>query len=172
MTNAYWRRGAASAIVAMLGSAALADTAAVADRDLVMRARAALGEVQAFERLNAEIVKRCHEPVTGAYGDWREEFHADLERVRALDQVLQRRASGTRVDAAADERLQSFTEVEGQVLYSRCLRWSTLLIQRESALRAGLSAKFNYLRENEARLRAVIGNDAAWQEWRAAGTLP
>ena len=142
------------------------------DLELVKRARAAIGEVRAFEHLNDEVAKRCHEPVTGAYADWREEFHADLERARSLDKALQQRAPEASREAQPDERLKAFTEVEGQALYSRCLRWSTLLIQHESPLRAGVATQLGFLRDNEPRLRAILGNDAQWQEWRAAGSLP
>ena len=142
------------------------------DLALVTRARAALGEVRAFQRLNEAIIKRCQEPVSGAYGDWRDEFGAGLERVHALDRALQRRLPETGTEPPTDDRLRQFAEAEGQVLYSRCLRWSTLLIQRESPVRAGIAASFGFLKESEARLRAIIGNDAQWQEWRAAGALP
>jgi hypothetical protein len=142
------------------------------DFELVHQARAALAEVRAFERLNADVVRRCGEPVTGSWSDWREEFRADLERARALDKALQRRAPDPPAEQHADERLRPFTEVDGQALYSRCVRWSSLLIQHESPLRAAIAQPLGYLRENEQRLRSVLGNDAAWQEWRAAGALP
>jgi hypothetical protein len=159
-------------LLAIPGAVAAAEGPKSPDFELVARARAALGEVRSFERLNDEIVKRCHEPVTGAYGDWREEFHADLERAHALDKALQRRVPDAVREPQADERLKPFTEVDGQALNSRCLRWSTLLIQHESPLRSSIAAQFGFLRENESRLRAVLGNDAEWQEWRAAGALP
>lgn len=153
--------------------AAFADAPAGSELDLVKRARAALGEVRAFEHLNADIIKRCQDPtVTGAYGDWREEFHDDLERAHALDKALQRRTPEATTAAPADDRLRQFTEVEGQALYSRCLRWSTLLIQRESPVRAGIASRFAFLKESESQLRAVLGNDSLWDQWRAAGTLP
>ncbi len=159
-------------VLATGGPLMAAETPSASDLELVKRARAALGEVRAFEQLNEEVVKRCHEPVTGAYGDWREEFHSDLERTYALDKALQHRAPHAAREPQADERLKAFTEVDGQALYARCLRWSTLLIQRESPLRAGIATQFGFLRENEARLRTILGNDAEWQEWRAAGSLP
>jgi hypothetical protein len=159
-------------LLAIHGAIAAAEGPKSPDFELVTRARTALGEVRAFGRLNDEVVKRCHEPVTGAYGDWREEFHADLERAHALDTALQRRVPDAVREPQADERLKAFTAVDGQALNSMCLRWSTLLIQHESPLRSAIAAQFGFLRENEARLRAILGNDAQWQEWRAAGTLP
>jgi hypothetical protein len=159
-------------VLAISASIAAAEGPSSPDLELVARARAALGEVRAFEHLNDEIVKRCHEPVTGAYGDWREEFRADLARAHALDKALQRRAADATREPRPDERLTAFTEVEGQALYSRCLRWSTLLIQRESPLRADIAVRFGFLTENETRLRTILGNDAEWQEWRTAGALP
>jgi hypothetical protein len=159
-------------LLAIPGAIAAAEGSKPPDLELVTRARASLGEVRSFERLNDEVVKRCHEPVTGAYGDWREEFHADLERAHALGKELQRRVPEAAREPQADERLKAFTEVDGQALNSRCLRWSTLLIQHESPLRSAIAAQFGFLRENEARLRAILGNDAEWQEWRAAGALP
>ena len=159
-------------VFAIGGPIMAAEAPSASDLELVKRARATLVEVRAFERLNEEVVKRCHEPVTGAYGDWREEFQADLRRAHALDEALQHRAPDAARQPQADERLKAFTEVEGQALYSRCLRWSTLLIQRESPLRAGIATQFGFLRENEARLRTILGNDAEWQEWRATGSLP
>jgi hypothetical protein len=162
----------ATGVLAIAGSAAAADEPPSPDLELVTRARSALGDVRAFERLNEEVVRRCHEPVTGAYGDWREEFHADLERAHALAKALRRRVTEDAQEPPADERLRAFTEIEGQALYSRCLRWSTLLIQRESPIRADIAAHFGFLRDNEARLRTILGNDAAWREWRATGALP
>jgi len=159
-------------VLAIAAAIAAADAPQSPDLGLVTHARTALGELRAFEHLNDEIVKRCHEPVTGAYGDWREEFHADLERANALERALQRRVAAAPRETRDDERLKSFTEVEGQALNSRCLRWSTLLIQRESPLRAGIAVQLDFLRDNEARLRTILGNDAQWQEWRAAGLLP
>jgi hypothetical protein len=168
------RRAVAAAIMvlATAGPVAAAEGPRSPDLELVTRARAALGEVRAFEHLNDEVVKRCHEPVTGAYGDWREEFRADLERARALDKALQHRLPDATRQPPADERLKAFTDAEGQALYSRCLRWSTLLIQHESPLRSGIASQFGFLKENEARLRVILGNDAEWQEWRSAGSLP
>jgi len=166
------RACAALAVMALL---AIARTAAAespsADLELLTRARAAISDVRAFERLNEDIVRLCREPVTGAYGDWREEFHADLERAHALAKALQRRLPGDLAEAPGDDRLKAFTEVEGQALQSRCLRWSTLLIQRESPVRADVAARFALLRDNEARLRAILANDAAWQEWRTSGAV-
>lgn len=158
--------------ILLAAPALAADTPAAADLELVTRTRAALSEVRAFEHLNDDIVKRCREPVTGAYGDWRDEFKADLARTRALDKALQQRLPGREAAPAADDRLKPFTEAEGQPLYSRCLRWSTLLIQRESPVRSDLASRFAFLRDNETRIRTVIGNDVEWQQWRAAGTLP
>jgi hypothetical protein len=159
-------------VLGLAGAVAAAEGPKSPDLELVTRARAALGEVRAFEHLNEEIVRRCHEPVTGAYGDWREEFQADLGRAHELDKALLRRMPDAPREPPADERLKAFTEVEGQALVSRCLRWSTLLIQHESPLRSGIAAQFGFLKDNEARLRAILGNDAEWQEWRAAGAVP
>jgi len=158
--------------LALTGPRAFADAPGGSDLELVTRARAALGDLHAFERLNDEVVRRCHEPVTGAYADWREESHADLERAHALAKALRRRAGEDTHEPAIDQQLKQFTDVEGQALFSRCLRWSTLLIQRESPIRADAAARLGFLRDNEARLRAILGNDAEWQEWRAAGSLP
>lgn len=147
-----------------------ADTAT--DLALVGRMRTVLGDVQAFEHLNDEIVRRCHEPVSGAYSDWRDEFRVDLERAHALARVLRRRLTNVPLEPRADERLKDFSEAEGQSLVSRCMRWSTLLIQRESPIRAEISARFGFLRDNEAALRAILADDAKWQQWRAAGSMP
>ena len=169
------RRIALTVVAAMLAFAPMLARAAaesVPDLELVRRARAALAQLKAFERLNAEIVKRCHEPVTGAYGDWRDEFRTDLERAHALDKALQQRAPDAATASTNDERLRPFTETEGQALYSQCLRWSTLLIQHESPARAELSAVFAFLKDNESRLRMLIGDEAVWREWRAAGAVP
>jgi hypothetical protein len=162
----------ATPVLLLAPAFAAAGTPLAADLELVTRTRAVLGEVRAFERLNGEIAGRCHEPVAGAYGDWREEFQADLERARALGTALQRRLAGRETAVAPDDRLKPFTEAEGQLLYSRCLRWSTLLIQRESPVRAELASRFAFLRDNETRIRAIVANDTEWQEWRAAGALP
>jgi hypothetical protein len=159
-------------LLAIHGAIAAAEEPKSPDLELITRARTALGDVRAFERLNDEVIKRCHEPVTGAYGDWREEFHADLERAHALDKALQRRVPDAAREPQADERLKAFKEVDGQALNSMCLRWSTLLIQHESPLRSAIAVPLGFLRENEARLRAILGNDAQWQEWRGAGALP
>lgn len=159
---------------ALLAIAAAATAAGAAPPDglaLARRARAALAELRAFERLNAEIVKRCHEPVTGAYGDWREEFHVDLTRAHALDKALLRRWPDAADVPAEDERLKPFLAAEGQALYSLCLRWSTLLIQRESPVRTELAAHLGLLRDNEPRLRELLADDALWQEWRTSGVL-
>jgi len=172
--NAMARSGGlVVAAIAMLLSTAIARADAPSPEfDLVHRARTALAELRAFERLNAEIVKRCQDPVTGAYGDWREEFRAELDHAHALDKALQRRAPDNAAPPPEDVRLKPFVESDGQVLYSRCLRWSTLLIQRESPVRADIGATLRFLKDNEARLKAIIADDAAWQAWRAAGASP
>ena len=161
-----------TAALALAAAAGAAEAPGSSDLELVTGARTALGDIGAFQRLNDEIVRRCHEPVTGAYADWREEFRADLERARAVEQTLRRRLPADPPPPAADERLKAFVEVDGQALYSRCLRWSTLLIQRESPLRADVAARFALLRNHEARLREILADDAKWQEWRTAGALP
>jgi hypothetical protein len=170
--NQACARALAGGLFAILCGRALADAPPGADLELARKARAALAEVVAFEQLNAEITKRCGEPVKGAWADWRDEFHADVERARALGKALEHRAPGPAAERSADERLKPFTEVEGQALYARCLRWSTLLIQHESPLRAGIAARLGFLKDHEAELRAILADDAKWREWRAAGSLP
>jgi hypothetical protein len=164
--------GLVAITLALCGPPAVAEAPGGSDLELVTRARTALGDLRAFERLNDEVVRRCHEPVKGAYADWREEFQADLERAHALEKQLRLRVGGDAQQPPIDDQLRPFMEVDGQALFSRCLRWSTLLIQHESRIRADAAAPLGFLRDNEARLRAILGNDAAWREWRAAGTLP
>lgn len=162
-----------AALVALLpATVAGADAPSTPELELVRRARTALTELRAFERLNTEIAKRCQDPVTGAYNDWRDEFRAELDRAHALDKALQRRNPDTSGPAPEDARLKPFVDADGQVLYSRCLRWSTLLIQRESPVRADIATTLRFLKDNEARLTAVIADDATWQAWRTAGTMP
>ncbi|MBS0374102.1 MAG: hypothetical protein JSR73_05950 [Proteobacteria bacterium] len=168
-----------TAVVAWLGSALVAMPAAVAqnvtpatsaDHAIVTRTRAAIDEIHRFELVAAAIAKRCQDPVTGAYQDWREEFDVDLKRVQALDRALQKRAPATPPDITADARLAPFAEAEGQVLYSRCLRWSTLLIQHESPLRAALLAEFAKVHDDEAEFRRIVADDARWHAAEAANS--
>ena len=162
-----------AAIVSLFtATVAGADTPPSPDLELVRRARTALAELRAFERLNSEIVKRCQDPVTGAYNDWRDEFRAELDHAHALDKALQRRAPDNAAPAPEDVRLKPFVDADGQVLYSRCLRWSTLLIQRESPVRADIGTTLGFLKDNDARLKAIVADDATWQAWRTAGTMP
>jgi hypothetical protein len=131
---------------------------ATADEDLLARARTLIAEVRTFQRLNDEIVKLCHEPVTGSYSDWRDDFHEDLERVRELEKALHGPApkpAGS--DPALAAALKPFAEAGSQELYSRCLRWGTGLIQHESRIRAEMAAKFAVLKTNEAKIRAAVG---------------
>ena len=161
-----------TAIVSLLPATGRAADAPSPEFDLVRQARAALSELRAFERLNTEIVRRCQDPVSGAYGDWREEFRAELEQAHALDKALQRRAPDPSAPPPDDARLKPFVDADGQVLYSRCLRWSTLLIQRESPVRADVGTTLRFLKDNGTRLKAIIADDAMWQTWRAAGATP
>jgi hypothetical protein len=134
---------------------------AAADQDLLARARALIAEIRAFQRLNDEIITLCHEPVTGSYSDWRDDFHEDLERVRGLEKALR----GPAAKAAGDDpalaaALKPFVEAGSQELYSRCLRWGTGLIQHESRVRAEMAAKFVVLKANEAKIRAAAASEA------------
>jgi hypothetical protein len=147
-------------------------TAPAADHAVIIRARAAIDEIHRFELVATTIAKRCQDPVTGAYRDWREEFESDLTRVQSLDRALQKRAPTAPPDVAGDARLAPFVDAEGQVLYSRCLRWSTLLIQRESPLRSALVAEFAKLRDDDAELRRIVADDGRWRAAQAAGTPP
>lgn len=134
---------------------------AATDQDLLARARTLIAEVRTFQRLNDEIIKVCHEPVTGSYSDWRDDFHEDLERVRELEKALHESApkpAGS--DAAVAAALKPFVEAGSQELYSRCLRWGTGLIQHESPIRAEMAAKFAVLKTNEARIRAAGASEA------------
>jgi hypothetical protein len=131
---------------------------AAADAELLARARTLITEIRTFQRLNDEIIKLCHEPVTGSYSDWRDDFHEDLERVRELEKALH----GPAPKAAGDDpafaaALKPFAEAGSQELYSRCLRWGTGLIQHESRTRAEVAAKFAVLKANEAKIRAAAG---------------
>lgn len=147
-------------------------SAAGTDRALITRSRVAIDEIRRFELVAAAIAKRCQEPVASAYQDWREEFAADIKRVQLLDRTLQQRAPTAAPDIAADPRLAPFADAEGQVLYSRCLRWSTLLIQRESPLRATLVAQFLKIRDDEAELRRLLADEGRWRAAQAAESPP
>ncbi len=166
------RAGLVAAVLVLTGFAALGDAPDDSDLTLMTRARTALGELRAFEQVNAEIVRRCHEPVQGAYTDWRDEVHVDLERAHALEKMLRGRLGDQWHTPPTEQQMQPFLAVEGQALFSRCLRWSTVLIQHESPIRADAAARLAFLRDNEVRLRAMLGNDAEWRGWRAAGAVP
>jgi hypothetical protein len=131
---------------------------ATADAELLTRARTLIAEIRTFQRLNDEIIKLCHEPVTGSYSDWRDDFHEDLERVRELEKALHGPAPKIAGDDPAfAAAVKPFAEAGSQELYSRCLRWGTGLIQRESRIRAEMAAKFAVLKANEAKIRAAVG---------------
>ncbi len=166
-----WLLLVAAGALAAAAVAAEPEPARPSDIDLVRHARAALLEILSFERLNAQIVRLCHEPVAGAYGDWRDEFRPDLERAHALERLLARRTASAPAPAT-DESLKPFREARGQELDARCLRHSTLLIQRESVLRQAYAAHFAFLREHEPDLRRVLSDDALWRGWQDAGTVP
>ncbi|MBS0392978.1 MAG: hypothetical protein JSR54_00060 [Proteobacteria bacterium] len=163
----------------MLAAGSLAAAIAAADSgperppdlELVRRARAVLLDILAFGSLNAQVVRLCHEPVAGAYGDWRDEFRADLDRAHALHRLLLRRIP-SESPPAIDESLNPFREAHGQVLDARCLRHSTLLIQRESPLRQAYATRFAFLRDHEPELKHLLADDALWQEWKEAGVKP
>ncbi len=160
------------ALAALAAHVALAEPPPAADLELLKRARTALADVRAFERLNEAIIKLCHEPVTGAYGDWRDDGRADLQRARKLAQALERRLPrDPQAEPSIAESLRPFTGAEGQVLYPECLRWGTALIQHESRVRADIAARFAFLRDNETRLRAILADDSAWQAWLTTGAL-
>jgi hypothetical protein len=134
---------------------------AAADQDLLTRARALIAEIRAFQRLNDEIITLCHEPVTGSYSDWRDDFHEDLARVRELEKALRVPAPKPRGDdPALAAALKPFVEAGSQELYSRCLRWGTGLIQHESRVRAEMAAKFAVLKTNESKIRAAAASEA------------
>jgi hypothetical protein len=139
-------------------SRAQSPSPAVADADLLTRTRTLITEIRTFQRLNDEIIKLCHEPVTGSYSDWRDDFHEDLERVRELEKALHGPAPKIAGDDPAfAAALKPFAEAGSQELYSRCLRWGTSLIQHESRIRAEMAAKFAALKANEAKIRAAAG---------------
>jgi hypothetical protein len=146
---------------APLVSRAQSPTPATADADLLNRTRSLISEIRTFQRLNDEIIKLCHEPVTGSYSDWRDDFHEDLERVRELEKALHGPAPKIAGDDPAfAAAVKPFAEAGSQELYSRCLRWGTGLIQHESRIRAEMAAKFAVLKANEARIRAAVANEA------------
>ena len=159
---------AALALAVLGGTGALsradAETppAPAGEPEIFVRTRAVLADIQAFEQLNQEIVKLCREPVKGSYADFREDFREDLERTRELERL----ASPAPADLAAvaarsvEEMLKPFRDAGEQELYARCLRWGTALIQRESHLRADISAKFAFLKANAAAIRAARKPDA------------
>ena len=160
------------ALTALTAHAALAEPPPAADLELVKHTRTSLADVRAFERLNEAIIKLCHEPVTGSYADWRDDWRADLQRARDLAQVLERRLPrDLQAEPSIEASLKPFTGAEGQVLYPECLRWGTALIQHESRVRADIAARFALLKDNETHLREILADDAAWQAWLTAGAL-
>jgi hypothetical protein len=140
--------------------AAPATAAAQADSELLARARAALASIAAFERLNQQIIRLCGDPLPGSYADWRDDFHDDLERARALGKALG--APPPAVTAAAERAteptLEAFRSSRTQELDSRCMRWGTALIQHESRVRAEIAAEFAFLKANEPAIRAALAH--------------